>query len=91
MTEETRTTSLEGTTDEPSGLSDAELEALGGEELPDREAMALINANVAAPVNAAIAAFTSPTTFTPSLAWLIRSWMSLRTFMQTPFPRLRAS
>jgi len=33
-----------------------ELEAQGGEELPDREAMSLINANVAAPVNAAVAA-----------------------------------
>lgn len=38
------------------GLSDAELEAQGGEELPDREAMSLINANLAAPVNAAVAA-----------------------------------
>ena len=27
----------------------------GGEQLPDREAMSLINANVAAPVNAAVA------------------------------------
>jgi len=40
----------------PEGLSDAELEAQGGEELPDREAMSLIDANVAAPVNAAVAA-----------------------------------
>jgi hypothetical protein len=32
-----------------------ELEAQAGEELPDREAMSLINANVAAPVNAAVA------------------------------------
>ena len=38
------------------GLSQEELEAQGGEELPDREAMSLINANVAAPVNAAVAA-----------------------------------
>ena len=38
------------------GLSQDELEAQGGEELPDREAMSLINANVAAPVNAAVAA-----------------------------------
>lgn len=36
-------------------LSAEELEAQGGEELPDREAMSLINANVAAPVNAAVA------------------------------------
>jgi hypothetical protein len=27
-----------------------------GEELPDREAMSLINANIAAPINAAVAA-----------------------------------
>lgn len=33
-----------------------ELEAQDGEELPDREAMSLINANLAAPVNAAVAA-----------------------------------
>jgi len=38
------------------GLSDEELAAEGGEELPDREAMSLINANIAAPVNAAVAA-----------------------------------
>ena len=37
-------------------LTAEELEAQAGEELPDREAMSLINANVAAPVNAAIAA-----------------------------------
>jgi len=36
-------------------LSAEELEQQGGEELPDREAMSLINANVAAPVNAAVA------------------------------------
>ncbi len=36
-------------------LSQDELEAQGGEELPDREQMSLINANVAAPVNAAVA------------------------------------
>jgi hypothetical protein len=32
-----------------------ELEALSGEELPARTAMSLINANVAVPVNAAVA------------------------------------
>jgi hypothetical protein len=32
-----------------------ELNALAGEELPERAAMSLINANVAAPVNAAVA------------------------------------
>ena len=37
-------------------LSQDELEAEGGEQLPDREAMSLINANLAAPVNAAVAA-----------------------------------
>ena len=36
-------------------LSRDELEALAGEPLPDRAAMSLINANVAAPINAAIA------------------------------------
>lgn len=36
-------------------LSRAELEALAGEALPDRAAMSLINANVAAPINAALA------------------------------------
>jgi hypothetical protein len=37
-------------------LSPEELEAQGGEQLPDREAMSLISANLAAPVNAAVAA-----------------------------------
>jgi hypothetical protein len=37
------------------GLSKEELEAEDGEQLPDREQMSLINANVAAPVNAAVA------------------------------------
>lgn len=37
-------------------LTDDELEAQTGEELPDREAMSLINANIAAPINAAVAA-----------------------------------
>ena len=36
-------------------VTDQELEAETGEELPDREAMSLINANLAAPVNAAVA------------------------------------
>jgi hypothetical protein len=36
-------------------LSREELESLAGEPLPERAAMSLINANVAAPVNAAIA------------------------------------
>jgi len=36
-------------------LSQDELEQQEGEPLPDREAMSLINANIAAPVNAAVA------------------------------------
>lgn len=38
------------------GLSAAEVEALEVEQLPDREQMSLINANVAAPIDAAVAA-----------------------------------
>jgi len=38
------------------GLSEEELEAQDGEQLPDREQMSLINANLAAPINAAVAA-----------------------------------
>jgi hypothetical protein len=37
------------------GLPQDELAAQTGEELPDREQMSLVNANVAAPVNAAVA------------------------------------
>ena len=37
-------------------LTNEELEAQSGEELPDREAMSLVDANVAIPINAAIAA-----------------------------------
>jgi hypothetical protein len=48
MTDETRNQELDPLTPE-------ELEAQGGEELPDREAMSLLNANIAAPVNAAAA------------------------------------
>jgi hypothetical protein len=36
-------------------LSTEELEALAGEPLPERAAMSLVNANVAAPINAALA------------------------------------
>ena len=39
-----------------SGLSDHELSAQTVELLPDREAMSLINANIALPVNLALAA-----------------------------------
>ena len=51
MTEE-----IEQSPTQAEGLSDAELRAEGGEELPDREAMSLVNANLAIPVNAAVAA-----------------------------------
>ncbi len=43
-------------THDDKGLSNAELEAQNVEELPDREQMSLVNANVAAPINAAVAA-----------------------------------
>jgi hypothetical protein len=46
-------------TDQPSEyrkLSREELDEMAGEALPERAAMSLINANVAAPVNAAVAA-----------------------------------
>jgi hypothetical protein len=36
-------------------LTHDELEAIAGEPLPERAAMSLINANVAAPINAALA------------------------------------
>ncbi len=48
MTENAETT--------PNELSTDELEQQQAEELPDREAMSLINANLAIPVNAAVAA-----------------------------------
>jgi hypothetical protein len=47
MSDETRTTGQ---------LSKQELEAEMGRELTDREAMSLVNANVAIPINAAVAA-----------------------------------
>lgn len=37
-------------------LSREELTALAGEELPERAAMSLVNANIAIPINAAVAA-----------------------------------
>jgi len=42
--------------DVKADLSKEELEAESGEALPDREAMSLVNANLAAPINAAVAA-----------------------------------
>jgi predicted peroxiredoxin len=41
--------------DQYQPLSREELNRLAGEELPERAAMSLINANIAAPVNAAVA------------------------------------
>jgi hypothetical protein len=41
--------------DKERELTPDELEAQEAAELPDREAMSLINANVAAPINAAVA------------------------------------
>jgi hypothetical protein len=46
----------ERTVKEQPGLSPEELAAASGEQLPDREQMSLVNANVAVPVNAAVAA-----------------------------------
>jgi hypothetical protein len=37
-------------------LTREELDELAGEPLPDRAAMALVNANIALPINAAVAA-----------------------------------
>ena len=42
--------------DEYRRLSKDELDSLAGEALPERAAMSLINANIAIPVNAAVAA-----------------------------------
>ena len=44
-----------GESHEYQALSREELNTLAGEELPERAAMSLINANVAAPINAAVA------------------------------------
>ena len=45
----------ENTPSEYRSLTREELDAMAGEALPERAAMSLINANVAAPVNAAVA------------------------------------
>ena len=42
--------------DDQIDLTDEEIEQENGEELPDREAMSLVNANLALPINAAVAA-----------------------------------
>jgi hypothetical protein len=46
----------ENTPQEYRPLTREELNRLAGEELPERAAMSLINANIAAPVNLALAA-----------------------------------
>ena len=43
-------------TKKPEGLSTEELEKQGTEEVGEREEMSLVNANVAIPINAAVAA-----------------------------------
>jgi len=45
-----------GEAQEYRSVTREELEQLAGEELPERAAMSLINANIAIPVNAAVAA-----------------------------------
>ena len=45
----------ETTPQEYQPLTHEELNKLAGEQLPERAAMSLINANVAAPINAALA------------------------------------
>jgi hypothetical protein len=46
---------MSNTPQEYRSLTVDELNALAGEELPERAAMSLVNANVAAPINAALA------------------------------------
>ena len=46
---------MENKPQEYRSLTREELDAIAGEPLPERAAMSLINANVAAPVNAAVA------------------------------------
>jgi hypothetical protein len=41
--------------DKTHGLAPQELEAQTAESLPERSAMSLVNANIAAPINAALA------------------------------------
>jgi hypothetical protein len=58
MTDETRRPESPDATqaEEPQDLTTQELDAQDATELPDREAMSLLDLNVAAPVNAAVAA-----------------------------------
>src|SRR5687767_14197445 len=57
-TSSSRTTKKEGQrmAEEYRKLTREELDELAGEPLPDRAAMALVNANIALPINAAVAA-----------------------------------
>jgi hypothetical protein len=50
------TTNANENRSEPQELSTEELEQEGTTELPEREAMSLVNLNLAAPINAAVAA-----------------------------------
>jgi hypothetical protein len=50
-----REVSMSNTPQEYKPLTVDELNALAGEALPERAAMSLVNANVAAPINAALA------------------------------------
>lgn len=50
-----KTTSKGTTSKEYNTLTREELDKLAGEPLPERAALSLINANIAAPVNAALA------------------------------------
>jgi hypothetical protein len=54
-TKSKETTSKGTTPEEYQKLTREDLDKLAGEPLPERAAMSLINANVAAPVNAALA------------------------------------
>ncbi len=56
MAKQTKDQTTDRTTKDQIDLTDEELDRETGEELPDREAMSLINANLAIPVNAAVAA-----------------------------------
>jgi hypothetical protein len=56
MSDDTKKVAEQQPSSDDSALSADELEQEGGEELPDREAMSLVNANLALPINAAVAA-----------------------------------
>jgi len=56
MSDDKKKVTRESADSDESALSADELEQEGGEELPDREAMSLVNANLALPINAAVAA-----------------------------------